>query len=161
MQYTHVHDYPHFYHYGGIYYIYPDEDKTCFHFHTKDDDYFEGNENFAINLFSFTPTTFERDGSGDSNFTPFDVFSHVNFTDGHRNDDGYHDHPDDDHHDHHDDDKDYDYDPLVVSEHLFFDTVIPESLSTIHVTIVDNDEGVCRLIIIKYSCMQCSILVYT
>ena len=133
MQYTHTNDYPDFYHYGGIYPIYPYENKTCFHFHTEDDDEFEGNENFAIKLFSFTPiNATELEGGSGSGYTPPSKHDIFDFDDRF---DSYH---------HHDDEEDNtfsQYRAFFYSEHRLFDTYIPEALSTIHVTIVDNDEG--------------------
>lgn len=50
--------YPSFDQYGGYYYIYEGYNYTCFHFHTENDNEFEGNEQFTIKLHSFTPDPF-------------------------------------------------------------------------------------------------------
>lgn len=153
LQYTHYDDYPDFYGYGGIYGLSYYEDKTCFHFHTTDDSEFEGNEEFAIKLYSFTPLT--PDILDTPNITslysdPYDLL--FNFTDDYDYDyhhDDHHFHHG--HHDHHDDSNnggtcgcgydflDYFYESFSVRN--TFNTLIPEEFRTIHVTIVDNDEG--------------------
>ncbi len=130
LQYNHSSDdYTH--HYGGIYYIASYENQTCFHFHTKDDDVFEGNEDFSIKLFSFTPTKYNGSDINNGTIDFFDIFNHVNVTD-------YHDYENENYYDYHDHDY-YSFESINYSEHLYSDTIIPDSLSTIHVTIVDNE----------------------
>ena len=94
---------PNFDHYGGIYEIFPDQNETCFHFHTYDDDKFEGNEEFAIKLFSFDPLRFNNNESGVNESHqhphPFDrAFHHSDFEDQHDDHNVSYSH----HHHHHD-----------------------------------------------------------
>lgn len=149
LQYTHIDDYPYFYGYGGIYELAYDEEKSCFHFHTKDDNEFEGNEEFSIKLYSFTPL--QREDLDNPNITtlypsPFDLL--FNFTDDYEYD-PYHNHHHHDDDDHHGDDSctcdcgcDFGLPYEYFSERFTFDTFIPKEASTIHVTIVDNEEGI-------------------
>ena len=156
LEYAHYEEYDDFDHYGGIKRIYPNESEACFHFHTYDDDKFEGNEQFAIKLFSFSPLNYtEIQNIGNTSFAhgnnPIrDAFYHGDFDHayGHHDDGGHH--GNNSHHDNDDcdcNDYDYyedfkDYYAYYYSELYTHNTHIPYSVSTIRVTIVDNDPGI-------------------
>ena len=154
MQYIHYEEYPDYFypHYGGYYYIYPGDDEFCFHFHTYDDYEFEGNEKFAIKLYSFTPTRVGNNdydnndvsGSGSDNNNEYNSYHGDKY-----HDDKYHeeyshgydkaDHYYDGKHSHHGDYYGKHKKPFF-PEYAYFDTLIPEALSIIPVTIVDNED---------------------